>query len=180
MEYRYLGDSGLRVSVFGFGNWLTGNDPSHEANQIEIMKKAFDAGINYFDTAEIYGNGTAETILGKAIKNFGCKRSDIVVSTKLWMVGNGVNDTFLSRKHILEGITNSLKRLDLEYVDVVFAHRPDYETPLEEICRAFDQIIRQGKAFYWGTSEWPVVWQIRKKQRKEKKKEQPKKRKRKK
>jgi len=94
--------------------------------------------------------------MGRAFKELGVKREDIVVSTKLWKVGNGVNDVFLSRKHLIEGINNSLKRLQLDYVDVVFCHRPDYDTPLEETCRAMNWIIENGKAFYWGTSMWPA------------------------
>ena len=154
MEYRYLGNSGLRVSVLSFGNWLNSNKPEDYQITKDAMKLCFDAGINFFDTAEIYGFGQAETIMGNAFKELGFKREEIVVSTKIFKVGPGVNDTFLSRKHILEAINNSLKRLQLDYVDVVFCHRPDYETPLEETCRAMHSVIEQGKAFYWGTSEW--------------------------
>jgi len=120
------------------------------------MKICFEAGVNFFDTAEIYGMGQAETIMGNAFKELNFKREEIVVSTKIFKVGPGVNDTFLSRKHIVEAIHNSLKRLQLDYVDVVFCHRPDYETPLEETCRAMNWIIENNKAFYWGTSEWPA------------------------
>lgn len=94
--------------------------------------------------------------MGRAIKELGYKREDIVVSTKLFKIGNGPNDSFLSRKHIIEGLTNSLKRLQLDYVDIVFCHRPDFDTPLEETCRALNWCIENGKAFYWGTSEWPA------------------------
>jgi len=142
--------------VFSYGNWVTGHDPAEDANQIAIMKRAYQLGINYFDTAEAYGLGVAETIMGKAIKEFKCNRKDIVVSTKILRGGVGQNDYGMSRKHIIEGLNNSLKRLDLDYVDIVFSHRPDYDTPLEETCRAFHTLIEQGKAHYWGTSEWPV------------------------
>ena len=155
MIYRYLGNSGLKVSVLSFGNWLTGHDLKEEETQIECMKKAFDYGVNFFDTAEIYGAGNAETIMGKALKQLPCKRKDLVVSTKIFKCGNGINDTFLSRKHITESLQNSLKRLDLEYVDVVFCHRPDDDTPLEETIKAMNSLIDDGLAFYWATSEWP-------------------------
>ena len=154
MEYRYLGNSGLRVSVLGFGNWLNSNNKEDYEITRDAMKLCFNAGINFFDTAEVYGNGNAETQMGQAFKELGFKREEIVVSTKIFKIGPGVNDTFLSRKHIIEGVTNSLKRLQLDYVDVVFCHRPDYETPLEETCRAMHTVIESGKAFYWGTSEW--------------------------
>lgn len=132
MVYRYLGNSGLKVSVLSFGNWVTGHSKEAEETQIEIIKKGFEHGINFFDTAEAYGDGVAEEIMGKALKALDCKRRDIVVSTKILRCGSGVNDMFLSKKHITESIKNSLKRLDLEYVDIVFCHRPDFNTPLEE------------------------------------------------
>jgi aryl-alcohol dehydrogenase-like predicted oxidoreductase len=156
MEYRYLGNSGLKVSVLSFGNWLNSDKPEDYEITRDAMKVSFDAGVNFFDTAEIYGFGQAETIMGRAFKELGFKREEIVVSTKLIRSGTGVNDTFLSRKHIIEGITNSLKRLQLDYVDVLFCHRPDYDTPLEETCRAMSWVIDNNKAFYWGTSEWPA------------------------
>jgi voltage-dependent potassium channel beta subunit len=154
MVYRTLGNTGLKVSVLSFGNWITGHDAKAEETQIECIKKAYECGVNFFDTAEIYGAGVAETIMGKALKELDVPRSDIVVSTKLFKCGDGVNDTFLSRKHLLEGIKNSLKRLQLDYVDVVFCHRPDSQTPLLETCRAMDWIVEEGYAFYWATSEW--------------------------
>ena len=151
MEYRYLGNSGLKVSVVGFGNWV--NNLDDEKNK-ECIKKALEKGINFFDTAEIYGLGAGETTFGKAIKELNIPREKIVVSTKIFKIGNDPNDGFLSRKHICEGIKNSLKRLQLEYVDVVFCHRYDMHTPLEETCRAMTWLIEHGYAFYWGTSEW--------------------------
>lgn len=156
MEYRYLGNSGLRVSVLGFGNWLNSNTPENYELTRDAIKLCFDAGINFFDTAEIYGAGQAETQMGNAFKELGLRRESIVVSTKIFKCGDGINDTFLSRKHIIEGMRNSLVRLQLEYVDVIFCHRPDYDTPLEETCRAMHWLIENGKAFYWGTSEWPA------------------------
>ncbi|KAK7733018.1 hypothetical protein SLS53_008347 [Cytospora paraplurivora] len=122
------------------------------------MKQAYDSGINFFDTAENYSGGQSEVAMGQAIKKFGWNRNDIVVSTKInWGGANGevlVNNHGLSRKHIIEGLRASLKRLDLEYVDIVYAHRPDRLTPVEETVRAFNHVIERGWAFYWGTSEW--------------------------
>jgi voltage-dependent potassium channel beta subunit len=154
MEYRYLGNSGLRVSVLSFGNWLNSNSKENYEITRDAIKLCFDNGVNFFDTAEIYGYGEAEIQMGRAFKELGLKREELVVSTKILRSGNGVNDTFLSRKHIFEAINAQLKRLQLDYVDVLFCHRPDYDTPLEETCRALHSVIEQGKAFYWGTSEW--------------------------
>ena len=151
MEQRYLGNSGLRVSVVGFGNWV--NNLNDDAAK-ECVKKALEKGINFFDTAEIYGLGKGETEFGKIIKELNIPREKIVVSTKIWKIGDDPNDGYLSRKHICEAIKNSLKRLQLEYVDVVFCHRYDCVTPLEETCKAMNWVIDQGYADYWGTSEW--------------------------
>jgi voltage-dependent potassium channel beta subunit len=148
MLYRYLGNSGLKVSVLSLGNWI------NTKQDYDSFSLAFKNGINYFDTAEIYGFGEAEKSLGEAFKKLGARREELVISTKIFKSGNGINDSFLSRKHIVEGLNNSLKRLQLEYVDVLFCHRPDMNTPMEETCRAMDWAINQGKAFYWGTSEW--------------------------
>ena len=141
-----------------FGNWVTGHSSEAEQVQIDCIKLAWESGINYFDTAEVYGFGVAEEIMGKAIKSLGVDRSKLVISTKLYWssrTGFTVNLNGLSRKHLLEGMHNSLKRLQLDYVDVVFCHRPDFETPLEEVCRGMSHLIDKGQAFYWGTSEWP-------------------------
>jgi len=156
MEYRFLGPTGLKVSCLSFGNWLTANDTEAEKNTIDIVKKCFDSGINFFDTAEIYGvpDGTAEVYMGKALKALNTNRENLVVSTKLFKCGTGTNSFGLSRKHIIEGATNSLKRLQLDYVDVIFAHRHDQESPIEEVVRGFNWLIDNNKAFYWGTSEW--------------------------
>lgn len=154
MIYRYLGNSGLKVSVLSFGNWITAHDPKSEEAIIECVKKCYEHGVNFFDTAEIYGAGVAEEIMGKALKELPCKRKDLVISTKIFQCGSGPNDSFLSRKHITEAMQNSLKRLDLEYVDVVFCHRPDESTPLEETVTAMNWLIEEGYAFYWATSEW--------------------------
>ncbi|KAG0266318.1 hypothetical protein DFQ27_009854 [Actinomortierella ambigua] len=154
MEYRYLGRSGLMVSCLSLGGWVTyGGQVGPEVAQA-CMKAAFDAGINFFDTAEVYSGGQCEIDMGVAIRKFGWKRSDLVISTKIFWGGKGPNDRGLSRKHIIEGTDASLKRLQLDYVDLIYAHRPDPDTPMEEIVRAFNHIINTGKAFYWGTSEW--------------------------
>ncbi|RHZ54435.1 hypothetical protein CDV55_104712 [Aspergillus turcosus] len=158
MLYRRVGNSGLHVSVIGLGGWLTFG--GHVQNEVTFncMKQAYDCGVNFFDTAEGYANGQSEIVMGQAIKKFGWKRSDLVISTKLnWGMVNGenpVNNHGLSRKHIIEGTKASLERLELEYVDIIYAHRPDRLTPMEETVRAFNFVIEKGWAFYWGTSEW--------------------------
>ena len=151
MEYRYLGNTGLKVSVLGYGNWV--NNMNDDMTK-ECFKKCLENGINYFDTAEVYGLGAGETSFGKIIKELNIPREKIVVSTKIFRIGDDPNDSFLSRKHIREGVKNSLKRLQLDYVDIVFCHRYDMHTPLEETCRAMTWLIEHGYAFYWGTSEW--------------------------
>ena len=151
MTYRYLGKTGLRVSVIGWGNWV--NNQNDELTK-ESVKICLENGINFFDTAEVYGLGAGEISLGKALKELGVQREKVVISTKIMRCGTDPNDSFLSRKHIIEGLKNSLKRLELDYVDVVFCHRPDMYTPLEETCRAMNWVIEKGYAFYWGTSQW--------------------------
>ncbi|RYO30227.1 putative voltage-gated potassium channel subunit beta [Alternaria arborescens] len=159
MQYRRLGNSGLHVSALGLGGWLTFGGHVENELTFSIMKTAYDNGITFFDTAESYAGGQSEIIMGQAIKKFAWNRNDIVISTKLnWGGANGevlVNNHGLSRKHIIEGLRASLKRMDLEYVDIVYAHRPDRLTPMEETVRAFNHVIEQkGWALYWGTSEW--------------------------
>ena len=154
MEYRYLGSSGLKVSALSFGAWVTFGDQIDEDAAYGLMTKAYEHGVNFFDNAEAYANGKAEVIMGNVFKRTGWKRSDLVVSTKIFWGGNGPNDRGLSRKHIIEGTDAALERLQLEYVDLIFCHRPDLHTPIEETVRAMNHVIAQGKAFYWGTSEW--------------------------
>ena len=154
MEYRRLGSAGLRVSALSFGAWVTFGVQIGEDVAYELMKKAMDAGVNFFDNAEAYGGGKAEIVMGNVIKRGGWKRSDLVLSTKIFWGGEGPNDKGLSRKHIIEGVDAALQRLQTDYVDLVFAHRPDIHTPIEETVRAFNHVIHQGKALYWGTSEW--------------------------
>jgi len=156
MIYRFLGNTGIKVSVLSFGNWLTSNDPKWEGTTNDCIVKAYEAGVNFFDTAEIYGAGEAERQMGNIFKKQGWPRESLVISTKIFKCGPGVNNLLLSRKHIIEGVNNSLKRLQMDYVDILFCHRPDLITPIEETCRAMNWVIEQGKAFYWGTSEWTV------------------------
>lgn len=152
MRYRYLGNSGIRVSVLGWGNWI--NVSNQDDITTKTVKRALELGINFFDTAEIYGFGEAEKSLGTALAELKVRRESIIVTTKIFKCGLGLNDTMLSRKHITEAVNNSLKRLQLDYVDVVFCHRFDDDTPLEEVCRGMNAVINSGKAFYWATSEW--------------------------
>lgn len=154
MEYRYLGRSGLQVSVLSFGSWVTFSNQLDVDAALDSMKAAYDAGVNFFDNAEAYAHGESETIMGEAIRKAGWKRSDLVVSTKIFWGGRGPNDRGLSRKHVIEGTEASLKRLGMDYVDLLFCHRPDINTPIEETVRAMSYLVDQGKAFYWGTSMW--------------------------
>lgn len=152
MQYNKLGRAGLRVSELSLGSWITYGKQLGLADVKHFMHTAFDHGINFFDTAESYAHGEAEVLMGKVIKEF--RREDLVISTKIFWGGNGPNDTGLSRKHLIEGTKNSLKRLKLDYVDLLFCHRPDPHTPIDEIVLALDYLINQGYVLYWGTSEW--------------------------
>jgi voltage-dependent potassium channel beta subunit len=154
MEYRFLGNSGLKVSALSFGAWVTFGDQIEEDVASACMKVAYEAGVNFFDNAEVYAQGRAETMMGSIIKKMGWKRSDLVLSTKIFWGGNGPNDQGLSRKHILEGTEAALRRLQTDYVDLIFCHRADFDTPIEETVRAMNHLINHGKALYWGTSEW--------------------------
>lgn len=154
MEYRFLGASGLKVSALSLGAWVTYGEQVGDNVAESCMTTAFDAGVNFFDNAEGYAGGNAEIVMGNVIKKVGWKRSDLVISTKIFWGGDGPNDRGLSRKHILEGTDAALKRLQMDYLDLVFCHRPDPQTPMEETVRAMTHVINQGKAFYWGTSEW--------------------------
>ncbi|KAJ3293845.1 hypothetical protein HDU79_011874 [Rhizoclosmatium sp. JEL0117] len=154
MEYRFLGRSGLKVSVLSLGGWVTYGGQVGDDIAEQCLKEAYDNGINFFDNAEGYANGKSEIAMGNAIKKFGWKRSSYVISTKIFRGGEGVNEKGLSRKHIIEGTKASLERLQLDYVDLIFAHRPDVDTPTEEIVRAFNWVIEKGWALHWGTSEW--------------------------
>lgn len=154
MDYRYLGRSGLKVTEITYGNWLTHGSQVENDVATACVRAALDAGITTFDTADAYANGAAEEVLGAALASE--RRESLEVFTKVyWPVGpKGPNDTGLSRKHIMEGINNSLRRLNMDYVDLYQAHRFDYETPLEETMTAFGDVVRAGKALYIGVSEW--------------------------
>lgn len=155
MDYRKLGKWGIQVSELGLGSWITFGKSLDLAMCKEVMHRAFDAGVNFFDNAEVYADGASELLMGEVLKDF--RREQLVVSTKIFWGGQGVNDIGLSWKHLVEGTKNSLKRLQLDYVDILYCHRPDPNTPVVETVRAMDQIIRSGLAFYWGTSEWPAI-----------------------
>ena len=152
MQYNNLGRSGLKVSQLSYGSWLTFGASVDTRKARELTRIAFDAGVNFFDNAEVYAEGRSEEVMGEVLRDY--RRQDLVVSTKIFWGGNGPNDKGLSWKHLVEGTNASLKRLGMEYVDLLFCHRPDPSTPIEETVRAMDFLIRQGKAFYWGTSEW--------------------------
>jgi voltage-dependent potassium channel beta subunit len=167
MKYRYLGASGIQVSELSFGSWVTFSHQVNQDTSIELIKYAYDNGINFFDNAEVYAHGESEELMGKAFKKLGLRRSSYLVSTKLyWGLHTKPNEkNTLNRKYLIEGINSSLKRLDLEYVDLLFCHRPDPFTPLEETVYAMNDIITSGKALYWGTSEWSAeeirgAWEI--------------------
>lgn len=157
MNYRRLGRAGLKVSELSLGAWVTYGGQVGEDVARECMTAAYEAGVNFFDNAEAYAEGQAEIVMGNVLRQAGWRREDLVISTKIFWGGEGPNDRGLSHKHIIEGVNNALRRLQLEYVDLVFCHRPDPNTPIEETVRAMDIVIRQGKAFYWGTSEWSAA-----------------------
>jgi voltage-dependent potassium channel beta subunit len=153
MEYRRMGCSGLKLSAISLGSWITFGDQIDEIVAEKLIHRAYEAGVNFFDNADIYANGESERVMGEAIKDF--SRESLVVSSKVyWPTMPGPNGRGLSRKHIMESCHASLKRMNLEYLDLYFCHRYDPETPLEEVVRAMDDLVRQGKVLYWGTSEW--------------------------
>jgi aryl-alcohol dehydrogenase-like predicted oxidoreductase len=153
MEFRHLGRSGLMVSEISYGNWLTHGSQVEADQAIACVREALEVGITTFDTADVYAGTKAESVLGEALK--GVRRESYELFTKVfWPTGPGQNDRGLSRKHILESCNNSLKRLQTDHIDLYQAHRFDYETPLEETLRAFDDLVRAGKVHYIGVSEW--------------------------
>lgn len=152
MQYNNLGKAGIRISEISLGSWITFGTDLRLHDVKAMMHAAFEHGINFFDNAESYAHGEAEILMGKAAKEF--RREDLVISTKIFWGGNGPNDTGLSRKHLIEGLKNSLRRLQMDYVDLLFCHRPDPNTPIEETVLAMDYLVRSGLVFYWGTSEW--------------------------
>ena len=156
MEYRRLGKSGLRVSELSYGSWVTFSFQLDKAKAKKTMKHAYDAGINFFDNAEVYAAGESEKIMGSALKELGLQRDTYTVSSKVFFGGQLVTQRGLNAKHIRDGCDAALKRLKLDYLDLFFCHRPDFHTPVEETVRAMDVLVKQGKILYWGTSEWPA------------------------
>ncbi|CAN5176318.1 aldo/keto reductase [soil metagenome] len=157
MEYRRLGKSGLQVSALSFGSWVTfgaqiGNDVAEKC-----MKLAYDNGVNFFDNAESYSSGKSEMVMGDILKKMNWDRSSYIVSTKVFWGGKKPTQIGLSRKHIVDACNNGLKRLNVDYLDLYFCHRPDPNTPIFETVRAMHDLITQGKVLYWGTSEWSAA-----------------------
>jgi voltage-dependent potassium channel beta subunit len=170
MNYRRLGRSGLQLSTLSLGSWVTYHNQVDVNAAVEMLAAAYDAGVNFFDNAEAYAMGQSETVMGQAFKKLGWPRLNYVVSTKFfWGLDRGENavnrrDT-LNRKYLMQAIDGSLKRFELEHIDLIYCHRPDPHTPVEETVRAMSDIITQGKALYWGTSEWAAddiraAWEI--------------------
>jgi len=159
MEYRFLGKTGIQVSVLSLGSWVTFYTQVGNEAAVDCMAAAYDAGVNFFDNAEVYADGKSEEVMGHALKKLGWRRSSYLVSTKIYFgIQDNVNEkNTLNRKRLIEGINGSLKRLDLEYVDLLYCHRPDRTTPIEETVWAMHNIIEWGKALYWGTSEWSAA-----------------------
>ena len=154
MKYRRLGKSGLQVSEFSLGSWVTFAKQVDGGSALTLMTRAYDAGINFFDNAEGYEAGASETLMGEALKKLGWRRDSYAVSSKVFWGGAKPTQRGLSAKHIHDGCHQALKRLQVDYLDLYFCHRPDLETPVEETVRAMHNLIQQGKVIYWGTSEW--------------------------
>ncbi len=157
MQYRRLGKSGLKVSALSFGAWVTFSNQVDVDKALEIMGRAYDAGINFFDNAEVYARGQAETIMGQVLAQSGWRRDSYIVSSKvMWGCVPNAKPTQrgLSRKHVVEACHQALARLQVDYLDLYFCHRPDPEVPVLEVVQTMTDLIRQGKVFYWGTSEW--------------------------
>ena len=168
MEYRRLGQAGIKVSVLSYGSWLTFGSQQAEQQSIECMAAAYEAGVNFFDNAEVYAGGESERIMGNALQELGWPRHSYLVSTKyFWGIHRDTPNAYftLNRKYLMEAIDKSLERLQLDHVDLVYCHRPDPETPIEETVWAMSDIVASGKALYWGTSEWSAdeiraAWEI--------------------
>jgi len=159
MNYRHLGRTGIKVSELSLGSWITFKNQVDVDAAVEIMSAAYDLGVNFFDNAEAYARGKSEEVMGAALKKLGWRRGSYLVTTKIyWGLFDGVNEkNTLNRKRLIEGINDSLERLQLDYVDVLYCHRPDKTTPIEETVWAMHNIIEWGKAMYWGTSEWAAA-----------------------
>ena len=159
MEYRHLGRTGIRVSELSLGSWISFKNQVDVGGAAEIMAAAYEAGVNFFDNAEAYARGESERVMGEALKKLGWRRGSYLVTTKIyWGLYDGMNEkNTLNRKRLIEGIKGSLERLQLDYVDVLYCHRPDKTTPIEETAWAMHNIIERGQALYWGTSEWSAA-----------------------
>ncbi len=159
MKYRHLGKTGIQVSELSFGSWVTFHNQVDVKPAVDMMAAAYEAGVNFFDNAEVYASGKSEEVMGAALKQLKWRRSSYLVSTKFfWGLNDGVNEkNTLNRKRLIEGINDSLKRFQLDYVDLIYCHRPDKTTPIEETVWAMHNIIEWGKALYWGTSEWSAA-----------------------
>ncbi|NKL37586.1 aldo/keto reductase [Rhizobium leguminosarum bv. viciae] len=154
MEYRRLGKSGLKVSEFSFGSWVTFGKQVNRGDAVDLMKLAYDNGVNFFDNAEGYESGKSEIVMGEALSRLGWSRDSFVVSSKVFWGGERPTQRGLSRKHVTDACHAALKRLQVDYLDLYFCHRPDIDTPIEETVRAMHDLVAQGKVLYWGTSEW--------------------------
>src|SRR5512144_316307 len=161
MNYRRWGRAGLQLSELSLGAWVTYGGQVGQDIAEQCMVAAWEHGVNFFDNAEGYAEGNAEIVMGNVLKKLGWKREEYVVSTKIFWGGDKPNQTGLSHKHVIEGVNNALRRFQLEYVDLCFCHRPDPNTPIEETVRAMDVLVKQGKIFYWGTSEWSAAESMR-------------------
>lgn len=161
MEYRYMGKTGLQLSVLSFGSWVTFHKQIEDNTADELMGMAYDAGINFFDNAEVYALGKSEEMMGRVLKQKNWERSSYVVSSKVFFGWRGKNNKpnqhGLSRKHIVEACHEALQRLQVDYLDLYFCHRPDKNVPIEEVVFTMNTLIQQGKILYWGTSEWSGV-----------------------
>lgn len=154
MPYRNLGRSGLKLGALSFGSWVTFHAQLDDEGAAACMKTAYDAGVNFFDNAEVYADGQSELIMGRALARLGWGRDTYCVSSKVYWGGQRPTQRGLHRKHVREACDAALRRLQLDYLDLYFCHRPDLSTPIEETVRAMDELVRQGKVLYWGTSEW--------------------------
>jgi voltage-dependent potassium channel beta subunit len=154
MEYRRLGNSGLQVSALSLGSWLTFGKQIEDTTAEDLMVKAYDSGVNFFDNAEIYSRGQSEVVMGNILKKMGWKRDSFIVSSKVFWGGDLPTQKGLSRKHVVEACEAALKRLQVDYLDLYYCHRPDLNTPIFETVWTMHNLITQGKILYWGTSEW--------------------------
>lgn len=154
MEYRQLGKSGLFVSALSFGSWVTFANQVHDDSGEAMLRCAYEAGVNFFDNAEVYAQGESENIMGRALKKLGFQRDTFCVSSKVFWGGPKPTQRGLNRKHIFDACHDAMKRLQVDYLDMYFCHRPDIHTPIEETVRAMSDLVTQGKVMYWGTSEW--------------------------